>query len=192
MIFDSQPPPNFDLRGYPPLLRHILDGDDYLPLLASACRPKHQADWRTLMKRLAERPPRDRALAESFHTQWHVSHHRIRELVDDDTLLMDMLWVWLPRYEGPDLLLFRGENVDRHAAGHIGTAWTADQETARIFAEGNNAVGSGGLILRTTAPASAIIAGPSHHSRYLDESEFSLDTRRLAGIDVVKRYPGHR
>lgn len=57
--------------------------------------------------------PEDRKLADNFHTQWHVCHHYIRALVGDDDLVMDMLWTWLPRYQGPDLVLYRGENVDR-------------------------------------------------------------------------------
>lgn len=51
-------------------------------------------------------------------------HFRLRELVDDDELLMEMLWTWLPRYNGPDPLLYRGENIDRLKRGRIGTAWS--------------------------------------------------------------------
>jgi hypothetical protein len=69
---------------------------------------QHQTEWRDLSKRLIVCAPRDRAIADSFHTQWHVSHHFIRQLVDDDALLMNMLWVWLPRYNGPSVVLYRG------------------------------------------------------------------------------------
>jgi hypothetical protein len=72
--------------------------------------------------------------------------------VDDDNLLMDMLWVWLPRYEGPSLILYRGENIDRFENGKIGSAWTDQEEIAEKFSSALNAEGKGGVILRTNAP----------------------------------------
>jgi hypothetical protein len=121
-------------------------------------------------------------LADRFHTKRHVSHHYIRELVDEGKLLMDMLWTWLPRYKGPDLLLYRGENIDRLERGRIGTAWSVKEETGQMFARGLNAVGKGGVTMETTPPADAIIAGPSAHSFWLGEHEFTLDWRRLGTI----------
>lgn len=174
---------------YPPLLEHILDGKHYGPMLRSPEVAQHRAEWRALFKSLITCPPRDHAIAERFHTQWHVSHHFIRELVEDDALLMDMLWVWLPRYEGPAMVLYRGENMDRFEDGKIGTAWSENEETARVFASGLNAIGKGGVLLQTQAPVSSIIAGPSQHSRYLGEAELSLDSRKVGPIDVVARFP---
>ncbi len=176
------------LAAYPPLLAHILSGKEFGPLLGSADRAKHQAEWRDLIRDLAGLPPSSEQLAERFHTQWHVCHHFLRELVDNDDLLIDMLWVWLPRYVGPDLVLYRGENIDRFEARRIGTAWTDKQGTAEMFARGLNAVGKGGVVLRVTAPSTAIIAGPSKHSLYLGESEFTIDTGRLAGIEAIARF----
>jgi len=176
------------LSTYPPLLAHILDGKRYDPLLRSPDVAQHRAEWRDLFKRLIACPPKDHAIVEHFHTQWHVSHHFIRELVEDDVLLMDMLWVWLPRYEGPSMALYRGENIDRFEAGNIGTAWTDKEEKASMFASGLNAVGKGGAILRTLAPVASIIAGPSKHSIYLGESEFTLDTRSLGEITRIRDF----
>ncbi|MCW5284983.1 hypothetical protein D8B29_00885 [Verminephrobacter eiseniae] len=138
-------------------------------------------------------PPSSAELAERFHTQWHVCHHFLRELVADDDLLLPMLRVWLPRYEGPDMVLYRGENIDRFEAGRIGTAWSDKLETADMFAQGLNAVGKGGVILRTLAPAAAIIAGPSWHSaQWLGESEFTVDSGKLGKIQAVARFkPSH-
>ena len=174
--------------NYPPLLSHILDGKEYGPMLRRADVARHRTEWRELLKRLVATRPLDRAMADRFHTQWHVCHHYIRQLVDDDELLMDMLWVWLPSYEGPSLTLHRGENIDRLESGHIGTAWTDKEEKASMFASGLNAVGKGGAILRTLAPAASIIAGPSKHSIYLGESEFTLDTRKLGEITRVRDF----
>lgn len=174
---------------YPPLLDHILDGKEYGPILKSKDVARHRTQWRGLIRHLIACPPHDRALADRFHTQWHTGHHYIRALVDDDPLLMDMLWTWLPLYEGPDLLLYRGENIDRLVRGTIGTAWTNLEDTARIFASGLNAVGKGGAIVQALVPSVAIIAGPSEHSRYLGEFEYTVDTRRLGVVSEIARFP---
>jgi hypothetical protein len=175
--------------GYPPLLDHVLDGGLYRPLLESPDVEQHRERWRAFFKELAACPPKDSTIAERFHTKWHESHHFIRELVADDDLMIDVMWVWLPRYHGPSMLLYRGENIDRFEGCRIGTAWTDQLETARMFASGLNAMGKGGVILRAEAPAEAIIAGPSDHSaNWLRENEFTVDPRKLARIDIVERF----
>lgn len=173
---------------YPSLLAHILDGKEYGSLLRSPDLAQHRTQWRLLLSQLLANPPTDRVLSDRFHTQWHTAHHYIRALVDDDALLMDMLWTWLPRYEGPELLLYRGENIDRLGLGIIGTAWTDAEETARMFASGLNAIGQGGVILQAHVPADAIIAGPSTHSLYLGEHEYTVDTRLLCAVKQLHRF----
>lgn len=102
---------------------------------------------------------------------------------------MDMLWIWLPRYNGPDMLLYRGENINRMERGKIGTAWTDKKETAKRFASGLNAEGKGGVILQALVPSAGIIAAPSDHSKYLGEYEYTIDTRRLAEVIELQRFP---
>lgn len=97
---------------------------------------------------------------------------------------MDMLWKWLPRYNGSELLLYRGENLDRFELGRIGTAWSDKESVAKMFACGLNAEGRGGVILETTGTANSIIAGPSDHSIYLGEYEYTVDRRRLSTISL--------
>lgn len=177
------------LDAYPALLRSMLAGQEFMPLIRSAERPKHRSDWSAFLRELTHLPPSSRELCATFHTQWHVCHHRLRELVEDDCLLLDVAWVWLPRYEGADLDLYRGENIERFEAGQIGSAWSDKQETAKTFASGLNAVGKGGVILRAVVPAQDIIAGPSAHSFYLGESEFTVDTRKLGVIASIERFP---
>jgi hypothetical protein len=171
------------------LLKHILDGKPYGALLSSPLIGQHRIEWRALFTLLRSVPPRDRATSESFHSQWHACHGFIRELVDADELLLDALWVWLPRYEGSDMQLYRGENIDRLESGRTGSAWSSNLETAKCFASGLNAVAKGGVLLQTKAPVSAIIAGPSNHSIYLSESEFTIDTRKLIAVEELGRYP---
>ncbi|KAE8755637.1 hypothetical protein FSO04_33270 [Paraburkholderia madseniana] len=181
--------------GYPPLLRHILEGKEYMPIIRSRDVEKHRAQWRALIRDLCSCPPKEPQIADSFHTQWHVSGHRIRELVADDELLMNMLWVWLPRYEGPHLVLYRGENRDRFRGGKIGTAWSDQRETAHMFASGLNNIGEGGVILNVVASSDAIIAGPSEHSaNWLREREFTVDWRKLdkSKIEQIQFFVAHK
>lgn len=125
--------------------------------------------WQYLPPSCRGYPSKDHEFADNFHTQWHISHHFVRQLTDDDALLMDMLWVWLPRYNGHSVELYRGENIERLESGMLGTTWISRKEKASMFASGLNTVGKGGVILQTLAPTSSIIAGPSKHSIYLGE-----------------------
>lgn len=177
------------LERYPALLRSFLAGQEFMPMIDSPKRADHRAEWSDFLQRLTRLPPSSERLSDAFHTKWHVGHHFLRELVEDDDLLLDVAWVWLPRYTGPGLDLYRGENIDRFEAGRLGSAWSDKRETAEMFASGLNAVGKGGVILRAAVPAEAIIAGPSAHSLYLGESEFTIDARKVGAVVAVERFP---
>lgn len=178
------------MTGYPPLLRHVLRGEDFWPLVDGGVPHARRREWRDQMVMLATTPPTFPELAAAFHTQWHVCHGFLRELLDDDDLMIRLAKAWLPPYQGPDLTLFRGENIDRLEAGRLGSAWTPQHETAEMFAGGLNAVGKGGVLLKVLAPAAAIIAGPSDHSsNWLQEAEYTVDVKMLGDIVQVKRFP---
>jgi hypothetical protein len=168
---------------------HILNKGHFNRLLEDAALPQIRTRWRTELRAAINTPPSTDELSTAFHTQWHVCHHRLRNLVEDDALLLDVAWIWLPRYVGPGLELYRGENIDRFKAGRLGSAWSDRRETAETFASGLNAIGMGGVILRSSVPHEAVIAGPSAHSFYLDESEFTVDTRKIGAITVIARFP---
>lgn len=166
---------------------HILNGDIFGPLLDSPDLPSIRAEWQAQLIDAIENPPNTPELSTAFHTQWHVCHHLLRDLVEDDALMKDLAWSWLPPYTGPGVILYRGENIDRLEAGRTGTAWSDQPETAKMFASGLNNEGKGGVILRTNAPAEAIIAAPSDHSAsWLREREFTVDWRKLTTIDRVQ------
>ena len=129
------------------------------------------------------------AVCDGFHTLWTVRGHRIREQLADDALLFDVLRVLLPTYDGPDLMLYRGESLARHATRAYGAAWTNREDIALMFARGLNAWSDGGgVLLSTFAPASAIIAGPSSHSVYLGEYEYVVDREKLAEVSILERF----
>lgn len=169
---------------------HILNGEHLNPLLQSPELPKIRDSWRRELMAAIMIPPDRQELTDAFHTQWHVSHHFIRKLLDDDGLLLDVAKAWLPPYKGPALALFRGESVDRFERGSIGSAWSDQEKTATMFARGLNAVGKGGVLLRAHPPAHAIVAGPSEHSaNWLRENEFTVDPRLLDRIEQVRVFP---
>jgi len=126
---------------------------------------------------------------EDFATYWIEGGHHIREQLADDRLLVRLLRHALPSYEGPALTLWRGENVDRWESQQTGFAWTSELEIARMFGRGLNAVNSGGLLLEGRFEPAAIISGPSDHSHYLGEGQFTVDPRYASSLAVVERFP---
>lgn len=173
----------------PRLLEEFLAGPLFAPLLESPERGKHRDRWRQFVRELQVLPPSSHEVAAKFHVQWHVCHHFLRQLVDDDEALLDALPVWLPAYVGGGLTLYRGENSERFEQGKLGWAWSTQQKTAITFASGLNAFASGGLLLRAEVDATAVIAGPSMHSTRIDEHEFTVDPRKVSSVNVIARFP---
>jgi hypothetical protein len=127
--------------------------------------------------------------ALAFDTYWIVAGDRIREQVAADRLLAGFLRKVLPPYEGGQLTLFRGENLDRLKSGRIGFAWTQRREFAEMFAAGLNACGSGGAVITATLDSSAIICGPNAHSEHLGEGQFTADPFRVTDARIVGTFP---
>jgi len=147
--------------------------------------------WRAAclkIRRLPHSAPTE--VAKGFHSVVTQRGHSIRESVGDDSVLLDALRILLPPYQGPPLLLYRGESTLRHRQRRHGFAWTGNVDIARMFASGLNATEpEGGVLLRVKASSEAIIAAPSAHSIYLGENEYTVDRRQLTGIRVVARFP---
>jgi hypothetical protein len=123
-----------------------------------------------------------------FGTYWIEGGHRIRKQVGDDRALVNFLRLLLAPYSGGPVALYRGENQDRLVAGALGFAWTSNAEVAEMFAAGLNAIGSGGVLLRATLDAPAIISGPNAHSHYLGEEQFTIDPFCVARVEQVSFY----
>lgn len=123
-----------------------------------------------------------------FHITWTVSGHHIREQINDDKKLIKLLRHILPRYSGEGIMLFRGENQERWRKKQIGFCWTTSKETAQMFGRGLNSIYSGGLLIACDCEAEWIITGPSDHSNYLGESEYTVNPSLLKGIKVLFEY----
>jgi hypothetical protein len=146
--------------------------------------------WPTAVLAIHSIPKPAAAILDGFHTLWTERGHRIREQLTDDSIVFDALRVLLPSYDGPGLLLYRGESWERHEKQAYGTAWSGRRDIAAMFASGLNAPKEGGgVLLSTVATASAIIAGPGRHSKFLGEEEYVVDRRQLGEVIVLERFP---
>lgn len=136
---------------------------------------KEQGQWAEYAMSLLSEQKLTSETVDQFGTYWIEAGHHIREQIGNDRLLVCLLRHLLPPYEGEAIELFRGENRDRWKCGAIGLAWSANADTARMFGSGLNAVGSGGVLLKAQFEPKAIIGGPNAHSKYLGESQFTVD-----------------
>ncbi len=125
---------------------------------------------------------------KAFHTHWVENAHRIRSQIGDDACLIELLRHIFPRYEGKDILLYRGENIDRFKTSSTGLCWTQDIEVARMFARGLNAVNTGGVLLSSICKKDWVIAGPNAHSNYLGEGEYIVDVLKMSNIEAVETF----
>ena len=153
------------------------------------CCVTRNGQWDLEAKRLIEIVTFSQEFIEAFHATWTVQGHHIRSQVGDDIHLVRLLKHILPKCEGSDKTLYRGENLERWREKSVGLAWTSSIEVARMFGSGLNATGTGGVLLRCKFVAHCIIAAPSAHSNYLQEYEFTVDPFEMKGVDVLEEYP---
>jgi len=129
-------------------------------------------------------------LRAALRLQWTVRGHRIRETVNDDDALATILRRSLPPYEGPPLIVYRGERVEQAERGQVGFNWTSDRKVAEMFASGLCTLyPGGGVLLQAFAAVDAVISGSSAHSAYLGENELVVEPGRLTDVTVLARYP---
>lgn len=150
---------------------------------------KEQGHWAAYAASLLGEQKMPAEALDQFGTYWIEAGHHIRNQIGDDRLLVCLLRHLLPPYEGKTIELVRGENRDRWKSGAIGLAWSASVETARMFGSGLNAVGSGGVLLKARFEPVAIISGPNVHSKYLGESQFTVDPTAVTSISTIEFFP---
>lgn len=126
----------------------------------------------------------------SFLAIWEAGGDHLRDLIDDDLLLLNLLHRFLPPYTGPDVELFRGETAWNRRRRTYGMSWSADREAATCFALDLRSSGDGGsVLLRTMAPSDAIICAPHVlGARRAAEAEYIVDRRRLTDVTVLERF----
>lgn len=146
-------------------------------------------DWDELLNLLSTKHSVTPELKSAFHLFWIEKGSFIREKINNDNKLCDLLRVFLPPYDGNGMFLFRGENIDRFHDSRIGFCWTQTEKIAEKFARGLNACGKGGFLLKAWVPASSILTGIHPHSVYLGEYEITVDSTGIEQIDIIRQYP---
>lgn len=126
---------------------------------------------------------------QCFHTHWIEAGAKIRQQINSDTVLIQLLRLILPRYSGDNQILYRGENLQRFREKRIGFCWTTSMETARMFGRGLNSTPNGGVLLKISAYPEAIIASPNEHSKWLGEHEYTLDPSKISDVEKLEQYP---
>jgi hypothetical protein len=112
-------------------------------------------------------------------TPWRFHPQRRRQHRD----LIAGLRALLAPYRGPaPLTVYRGDSAHNRRCRSYGLSWTANPEVARGFANGLWRTFTGGsVVVRTDAPADAIISVPGSA-----EDEVIIDRRRLGRVDVIE------
>lgn len=146
--------------------------------------------WPTALRRAARLTTIPAASQALFLKLWVAGGDSIRCAGGGDLELLAALRILLPRYSGPSLTLYRGEGTANRQRRTYGLSWSASEAVADSFAQSTwrRSIG-GSVLLRTVAPAEAIVCAPLHHGhdRYA-EKEYLLDRRLLSRVEVIRRY----
>ena len=146
-------------------------------------------DWRAAFEYLVNYPQNLTFDKLKIHNLWTVNGGHLRRKVSDDNLILAVLTLALPRYEGNGLNLYRGECRFLYEGNQIGFCWTPDINVASQFASGLNAIESGGVLLMAYAPTSTILAEPNEHSvNQMREFEYICNPRLLENIEVLEHF----
>lgn len=125
----------------------------------------------------------------AIHSAWVSRGFRYRAAIKDDALFVQAFRRTLPAYDGEDLILYRGERAAEFDAGRLGLNWSPKLETARMFASGLCTLyPGGGVLLKASAPAAAVIARPNAHSTHLGEMEHIVEPALLLDVEVIGRF----
>lgn len=145
--------------------------------------------WHEFLPWLYTLPNENHVVGHSLLSFWQSYGFHLGRSLGGMAELGKLLRARLPAYQvkHDPLILYRGELESRFTAGLVGMSWTEDIETARMFARRRCSGEGRGILLRTTALPSQVIAGPTPHSTWLQEGEYILDCERLQ--DIVRLVP---
>jgi len=142
--------------------------------------------WHEAIEQFLSLAAREVQLGSALMSFWTEHGFHIACSLREDTIFLDALRKHLRLYRGKGRVLYRGELFERHRARTYGIAWTADLEAAERFAERRMILDEGaGVVLRIDATSEMIVAGPTAHSRRLQENEYLVDVRMIGGVTVV-------
>ena len=145
--------------------------------------------WKRAMMRATKLDAVADDIRAAFLIVWIESKY-IRQEVGNRRILADALRRLLPRAAaGAPTVLYRGASWMERVRRIYGISWTSRLDIARRFAEQwtqPGVVTYGGVILKTAAPAEAILL-TREDENYFDEGEVIVDPFFLGNVEVVER-----
>ena len=129
---------------------------------------------------------------DEIHLLWTQYGGHIRRKLSDDMFLLKILKLSLPKYNGDDLVLYRGECRFLYEQNKIGFCWTPKRSVAEMFASGLNSIESGGVLIKSYAPKEAVLSAPNEHSvEQMEEFEYTCDPTAMKKIEVLQYFNKH-
>jgi len=126
---------------------------------------------------------------------------------DDHRALCQALRILMPKYNGPELRLYRGAAALERRRRQYGISWTSSLSAAEEFAEGYRKRPEGSVVLETIAMPAAIISAVEYPppitkaekvgaglppnakvTEWHEECEYLVDRRLLGPVTVLRRY----
>jgi hypothetical protein len=148
--------------------------------------------WRLAMRKVARLGRVSPDIQQAFIAVWVEHKHLPFAVGDRRTCAAGLRVLMRGGYKKP-MTLYRGDDARRRRIH--GFSWTSDIKVAREFARKNkippldySPLGVDGVVLRTVAPAAAILL-IREPENYYDESEVIVDPYRLSKIEVIERLP---
>lgn len=145
--------------------------------------------WVSAIQYAIENIARFSICSDKMQMLWIVNGGHIRRHLSNDILVLAWLKLVMPKYDGGELQLYRGECQFLYDQGLIGFCWTPNKHVAEKFARCQNAIESGGVLLSAKFAPDAILSSPNSHSNWLGEHEYTCDPTKIGSIDVLHRYP---
>lgn len=136
--------------------------------------------WQQTFAYLAKRGEPTMFQRSAVQQLWIAYGGDIRAKVRNDALVLAVLKMALPGYQGAGITLYRGESWFLFDQQQIGFCWTPSETLATTYAKGLNAVESGGVLLKCYAPPTAILAHASDNTTWICDPNLLLRMTTLA------------
>lgn len=114
-------------------------------------------------------------------TLWAQYGGDVRAKLKNDHLVLNVLKKTMPCNSEASQTLYRGESWFLFDQNQMGFCWTSSETIATSYAKGLNAVDSGGVLLKCTAPAEAILA--------IEHGVYICDPTRLLRMTTLALFP---
>jgi len=139
----------------------------------------------------------------AFQRVW-TEHKNLNLGCDDHRAMCQALRILTPKYQGPELRLYRGASALECRRRLYGISWTSSLSAAEVFAEDYRVCDGGSVVLETVAPPAAIISAvkyppPSTEAEKAtmppdtiikerhEECEYLIDRRMLSTVTKRQR-----